>query len=107
MRAGGRRRPSAPPAAGAPPRVALVVDASRIAVSLRTARAYKSAALRSNAFHFAGDMAGSLAVLESAAWIGIYGVSFVTVLAGSLPALLHRGGEPVAPHAPNTSRDWL
>jgi cation diffusion facilitator family transporter len=43
--------------------VALVVDASRIAVSLRTARIYKSAALRSNAFHFAGDMAGSLAVL--------------------------------------------
>ena len=43
--------------------VALLVDMSRIAVSLRTARIYKSAALRSNAFHFAGDMAGSLAVL--------------------------------------------
>lgn len=43
--------------------VALLVDCSRIAVSVRTARKYKSAALRSNAFHFAGDMAGSLAVL--------------------------------------------
>ena len=43
--------------------VALVVDASRVAVSLRTARMYRSAALRSNAFHFAGDMAGSFAVL--------------------------------------------
>lgn len=43
--------------------VALLVDASRIAVSLRTAREYKSAALRSNAFHFAGDMVGSVAVL--------------------------------------------
>jgi cation diffusion facilitator family transporter len=43
--------------------VALVVDMSRIAVSLRTARRYRSAALRSNAFHFAGDMAGTLAVL--------------------------------------------
>jgi cation diffusion facilitator family transporter len=43
--------------------VALVVDMSRIAVSLRTARIYKSAALRSNAFHFAGDMVGSLVVL--------------------------------------------
>jgi cation diffusion facilitator family transporter len=43
--------------------IALLVDMSRIAVSLRTAREYKSAALRSNAFHFAGDMAGSLAVL--------------------------------------------
>jgi cation diffusion facilitator family transporter len=43
--------------------VALIIDFSRIAVSLRTARKYHSAALRSNAFHFAGDMAGSLAVL--------------------------------------------
>jgi cation diffusion facilitator family transporter len=43
--------------------VALCIDVSRIVVSLRTARKYKSAALRSNAFHFAGDMAGSLAVL--------------------------------------------
>lgn len=42
---------------------ALAVDVSRVLVSLRTARRYKSAALRSNAFHFAGDMAGSLAVL--------------------------------------------
>ncbi|MEA2213226.1 MAG: hypothetical protein QOF83_3174 [Solirubrobacteraceae bacterium] len=43
--------------------VALLVDGSRIAVSVRSARRYRSAALRSNAFHFAGDMAGSLAVL--------------------------------------------
>jgi cation diffusion facilitator family transporter len=43
--------------------IALVVDMSRIAISLRTARSYNSAALRSNAFHFAGDMAGSVAVL--------------------------------------------
>ena len=43
--------------------LALAVDMSRIAVSLRSARKYRSAALRSNAFHFAGDMAGSLAVL--------------------------------------------
>jgi cation diffusion facilitator family transporter len=43
--------------------LALMVDTSRIAVSLRTARRYSSAALRSNAFHFAGDMAGSVAVL--------------------------------------------
>jgi cation diffusion facilitator family transporter len=43
--------------------VALAVDISRIAVSLAGARQFKSPALRSNAFHFAGDMAGSLAVL--------------------------------------------
>jgi cation diffusion facilitator family transporter len=43
--------------------VAVVVDLSRVVVSLTGAEKYKSAALRSNAFHFAGDMAGSLAVL--------------------------------------------
>jgi len=43
--------------------IALAVDVSRVLVSLRGANRYKSAALRSNAFHFAGDMAGSLAVL--------------------------------------------
>src|SRR5256886_8806327 len=42
---------------------ALVVDLSRTVVSLRTARRFRSAALRSNAFHFAGDMAGSGALL--------------------------------------------
>ncbi len=43
--------------------VALTVDLSRVLVSVRGASMYKSAALRSNAFHFAGDLAGSLAVL--------------------------------------------
>jgi cation diffusion facilitator family transporter len=43
--------------------IALVVDLSRVVVSLRGAAEYRSAALRSNAFHFAGDMAGSVAVL--------------------------------------------
>ena len=43
--------------------IALAVDISRVAVSLRGAAEYRSAALRSNALHFAGDMAGSFAVL--------------------------------------------
>jgi cation diffusion facilitator family transporter len=43
--------------------VAIGADLSRVVVSLRTAAKYGSAALRSNAFHFAGDMAGSIAVL--------------------------------------------
>jgi cation diffusion facilitator family transporter len=43
--------------------IALAVDFSRVTISIRSARHYKSAALRSNAFHFAGDMAGSVAVL--------------------------------------------
>lgn len=43
--------------------VALLIDVSRVYVSLRSSVKYRSAALRSNAFHFAGDMVGSLAVL--------------------------------------------
>jgi cation diffusion facilitator family transporter len=43
--------------------IALLLDLSRTSASLAAARRYGSPALRSNAFHFAGDMAGSLAVL--------------------------------------------
>jgi cation diffusion facilitator family transporter len=43
--------------------IALTVDLTRTIISLRTARRYGSPALRANAFHFAGDMAGSVAVL--------------------------------------------
>lgn len=43
--------------------IALTVDVSRVLISLRGAAEYNSAALRSNAFHFAGDMVGSVAVL--------------------------------------------
>ncbi len=40
---------------------------TRTLVSLRTARRYQSAALRSNALHFASDFAGTLAVLAGLA----------------------------------------
>lgn len=43
--------------------LALALDLSRTSVSLVAARRYSSPALRSNALHFAADMAGSLAVL--------------------------------------------
>ncbi len=43
--------------------LAVLLDISRMRVSILAARRYRSPALRSNAFHFAGDMAGSLAVL--------------------------------------------
>jgi divalent metal cation (Fe/Co/Zn/Cd) transporter len=41
----------------------IAIDASRTLVSWRTSRTYESAALASNALHFAGDLAGSIAVL--------------------------------------------
>ena len=40
----------------------ILIDASRTAVSWRASRRYSSAALASNALHFGGDLAGSLAV---------------------------------------------
>jgi cation diffusion facilitator family transporter len=43
--------------------VAIAMNISRALVSRRSARRYHSAALRSNSFHFAGDVAGSVAVL--------------------------------------------
>jgi cation diffusion facilitator family transporter len=42
--------------------IALLIDTSRTLTSLRSARRYRSAALRSNAFHFAADFSGTLAV---------------------------------------------
>ncbi|HEX4563058.1 MAG TPA: cation diffusion facilitator family transporter [Solirubrobacteraceae bacterium] len=43
--------------------VAVAIDGSRTLVSARAASRYESPALRSNAYHFAGDMVASLAVL--------------------------------------------
>jgi cation diffusion facilitator family transporter len=43
--------------------LALAIDVSRIVISLNAAKRWNSAAFRSNAYNFAGDMAGSLAVL--------------------------------------------
>ena len=43
--------------------VAIVINLSRALLLRRSARQYHSAALRSNSFHFAGDVAGSVAVL--------------------------------------------
>ena len=42
---------------------AIAIDGSRAAVSARAARRFQSAALRSNAYHFASDLLASLAVL--------------------------------------------
>ncbi|MGH7029727.1 MAG: apolipoprotein N-acyltransferase, partial [Stellaceae bacterium] len=39
-------------------------------------------------YAWSGGFPGALAVLQSTAWVGIYGLGFVTVLAASLPALL-------------------
>ena len=39
-------------------------------------------------YAWAGGFPGALAMLQTTAWVGIYGLTFLTVLAASLPALL-------------------
>jgi cation diffusion facilitator family transporter len=63
--------------------LALALDLSRTSVSLAGARKFGSPALRANAFHFAGDMAGSLAVL-----LGLAAVSAGLDQGDALAALL-------------------
>ena len=62
--------------------VVLLIDVSRTLTSLRTGRRFHSAALLSNALHFASDLAGSLAVL-----IGLIGVRAGWPEADSVAAL--------------------
>ncbi len=52
--------------------LAIVVNVARALIARRSSRRYGSAALRSNSFHFAGDVGGSIAVL----------VGLITVRAG-------------------------
>jgi cation diffusion facilitator family transporter len=43
--------------------IAILIDVWRTVVSMRSAREHSSAAFRSNAFHFGGDLVGTVAVL--------------------------------------------
>jgi len=63
--------------------VALIVDLSRALVSGGAARRFQSPALRSNAFHFAADMLGSVAVL-----IGLLSVDAGFAQGDSIAALV-------------------
>src|SRR5262249_25109251 len=48
---------------------------------------------------WSGGFPGAIAILQCVAWIGIYGLSFVTVLAASLPVLLARSAlTPISEH---------
>jgi cation diffusion facilitator family transporter len=81
----------------APPRVhwyqfavlgaAIAVDTGRVLVSGRSARRYASPALRSNAFHFAADVVGSLAVIAGLLFVRA-GVRQADALAALLVAAI-------------------
>ena len=93
--------------------VALVIDVSRVTVSLRTARRYGSAALRSNAFHFAGDMAGSLAVLAGFLLIDagfeqgdtVAALVVACVIFGAAARLIFENASVLMDRAPADARD--
>jgi cation diffusion facilitator family transporter len=59
--------------------LAIVVNVSRAVMARRSAEHYGSAALRSNSFHFASDVGGSIAVL-----IGLIVASLIFTAAGRL-----------------------
>lgn len=50
-------------------------------------------------YAWSGGFPGALLMLQTVAWVGIYGLSFLTVLAASLPALL--GTPSLAPLSPS------
>ena len=82
--------------------VVIVIDASRMIVSLRASRRYGSPALASNALHFGGDLAGSTAVffgllLARAGWRegDAAAALFVAVLVLLAAARLMRGNVDV------------
>jgi cation diffusion facilitator family transporter len=75
--------------------IVIAVDASRALISARAARRFRSAAFQANALHFAGDLAGSTAVLGGllfAAWgypkadsaAAVFVAALVLVAAGRL-----------------------
>jgi apolipoprotein N-acyltransferase len=53
-------------------------------------------------YAWSGGFPGALTLLQTTAWIGIYGLGFLTVLAASLPALL---GDPLLTPSP-AGRRW-
>jgi cation diffusion facilitator family transporter len=93
--------------------VALVIDVSRVSVSLRSSVKYKSAALRSNAFHFAGDMVGTLAVLGGLIAVSagveqgdaVAALAVACIIFAAAARLIHENASVLMDTAPADARD--
>ena len=79
--------------------IVIAVDASRALVSQRAARRYRSAAFQANALHFAGDLAGSIAVL-----VGLLFAAAGYPKADSAAAALRRGARARRGRAPDAAQ---
>jgi cation diffusion facilitator family transporter len=92
--------------------VALVLEVVRVSVALVAARRYDSPALRANALHFAGDIAGSLVVLAGllAVRAGVHqGDSLAALLVAAIIfaaawRLIHANTNALMDHAPAQAR---
>ncbi|MEA2496201.1 MAG: hypothetical protein QOJ29_4112 [Thermoleophilaceae bacterium] len=92
---------------------ALCIDLSRVVVSMRTAKRYGSAALRSNAFHFGADMAGSLAVLVGLVLVSagfqqgdaIAALVVAVIIFGAAIRLISENSRVLMDEAPVAARD--
>src|ERR1700726_2583036 len=92
--------------------VALAIDGSRTLVSVQAARRYASPALRSNAYHFAGDAVASLAVLlglvlvEGGAREGdsIAALAVAALIAASALRLISENANVLMDRAPEDAR---
>ncbi len=72
----------------------IAIDASRLSVSLRAGRAYRSDALLANALHFASDLVGTLAVLAGlcAAALGFHDGDSIAALFVAALVIAAAGG---------------
>ena len=95
--------------------IAIVIDVARIVISLRAARRYSSPALRANAFNFAGDLAGSLAVLAGFALVGlgveagdaIAALVIALIIVAAVGRLVLENARALMDYAPPASRDTV
>lgn len=95
--------------------VAVVIDVARIVTSLRAARRYDSAALRSNAYNFAGDLAGSIAVIAGLGLVSagvdsgdaIAALAIAAVVLVGVGRLVTENARALMDYAPPASREAI
>lgn len=95
--------------------IALTIDVSRIVISLRAAKRWGSAAFRANAFNFAGDLAGSVAVLIGLALVAsgfeqgdaIAALIVALVIFFAVGRLAFENVRALMDYAPEDSRDAI
>jgi len=92
--------------------LAVILDLSRMSVSLVAARRFASPALRSNAFHFGADMAGSVVVLAGLIAVdagfhqgdALAALVVAAIILGAALRLISQNANVLMDHAPAQAR---